>query len=86
MKNCQRAINKSKSILTYLTIGLRIHEPKKPSLISQILDPYQVTPGEFAQINVALFAHVNAALMLFHQLKVLIHLRARLRNLIDLIY
>ena len=40
----------------------RLHEQINPSLIAQILDPYEVTPGEFAQINVVLFAHVNAAL------------------------
>ena len=39
-----------------------LHEQKKPSLIAQILDPYAVTPEEFAQINVVLFAHVNTAL------------------------
>ena len=30
-------------------------------MIAQILDPYEVTPGEIAQIKVVLFAHVNAA-------------------------
>ena len=34
----------------------------KPPLIAQILDPYEVTPDEFAQIKHVLFAHVNAAL------------------------
>ena len=33
-------------------------------LIAQILDPYEVTPGEFAQMKQVLFAHVNAALSL----------------------
>ena len=39
----------------------RLHEQIKPPLIAQILDPYEVTLDEFAQINVVLFAHVNAA-------------------------
>ena len=39
----------------------RLHEQIKPPLIAQILDPYEVTPGEFGQIKVVLFAHVNAA-------------------------
>ena len=41
----------------------RLHEQIKPPLIAQILGPYEVTPDEFAQIKVVLFAHVNAALM-----------------------
>ena len=28
---------------------------------AQILDPYEVTPDQFAQIKVVSFAHVNAA-------------------------
>ena len=39
----------------------RLHEQIKPPLIAQILDPYEVTPDEFAQIRHVLFAHVNAA-------------------------
>ena len=39
----------------------RLHEQTKPPLIAQILDPYEVTPDEFAQIKHILFAHVNAA-------------------------
>ena len=40
----------------------RLHEQIKPPLIAQILDPYEVTPYEFALIKYVLFAHVNAAL------------------------
>ena len=40
----------------------RLHKQIKPPLIAQILDPYEVTPDEFAQIKHVLFAHVNAAL------------------------
>ena len=40
----------------------RLHEQIKPPLIAQILDPYEVTPDKFAQINVTLFAHVDKAL------------------------
>ena len=39
----------------------RLHEQIKHSLIAQILDRYEVTPVELAQINVVLFAHANAA-------------------------
>ena len=39
----------------------RLHEQIKPPLIAQILDPYEVTPDEFAQIKYVLFAHVDAA-------------------------
>ena len=45
-----------------ISVRLRLHEQIKPSLIAQILDPYEVTPGEFAQIKYVLFAHVDAAL------------------------
>ena len=37
-----------------------LHEQIKPSLVAQILDPYEVTPDEFAQIKRVVFAHVNA--------------------------
>ena len=40
----------------------RLHDQIKPPLIAQILDPYEVTPDEFAQIKYVLFAPVNAAL------------------------
>ena len=40
----------------------RLHEQIKPSLIVQNLEPHEVTPEEFVQIKVVLFAHVNAAL------------------------
>ena len=40
----------------------RLHEQIKPPLIAQILDPYELTPDEFAQIKVVLLAHVNAVL------------------------
>ena len=33
----------------------------KPPLVAQILDPYEVTPDEFAQIKYVLFAHANKA-------------------------
>ena len=39
----------------------RLHEQIKPPLIAQIMDPYEVTPDEFAQIKLVLFADVNAA-------------------------
>ena len=39
----------------------RLHEQIKPPLIAQILDPYEVTPDEFAQIKYVLFARENAA-------------------------
>ena len=39
----------------------RLHEQIKPSLIAQILYPYEVTPDKFAQIKYVLFAHVNMA-------------------------
>ena len=41
----------------------RLHEQIKRSLFAQILDPYEVAPDKFAQINVVLFAHVNATLI-----------------------
>ena len=37
----------------------RLHEQIKPPL--KILDPYEVTPDEFAQIKYVSFAHVNVA-------------------------
>ena len=46
---------------THLSVRLRLHEQIKPPLIAEILDPYEVTPDEFAQISYVLFAHVNAA-------------------------
>ena len=51
------------SFRVYLRWALRprFHEQIKPSLIAQIIDPCEVTPDEFAQINVLLFAHVHAA-------------------------
>ena len=36
----------------------RLHEQIKPPVIAQILDPYELTPDEFAQINVVLFAQI----------------------------
>ena len=39
----------------------RLHEQIKPPLIAQILDPYEATADEFAQIKHVLFAHANAA-------------------------
>ena len=44
-----------------LALRPRLHEQIKPPLIAQILDPYEVTPDEIAQIRYVLFAHVNAA-------------------------
>ena len=41
-----------------------LQEQIKPPLIAQILDPYEVTPDEYAQIKYVLFAHVNVALSL----------------------
>ena len=41
----------------------RLHEQIKSPLIAQILDPYEVTLDEFAQIKYALCAHVNTALL-----------------------
>ena len=41
----------------------RLHEQIKLSLFAQILDPYEITPDEFAQIKLVLFALVNAALI-----------------------
>ena len=38
-----------------------LHEQIKHPLFVQILDQYEVTPDEFAQIKHVLFAHVNAA-------------------------
>ena len=49
-------------LYTFQFFRPRLHEQIRPPLIAQILDPYEVTPGEFAQINVVLFAHVNAGL------------------------
>ena len=40
----------------------RLHEQIQPSLVAQILDPYEVTPDKFEQIKYVLFAHVNKAL------------------------
>ena len=40
----------------------RTHGANKPILFAQILDPYEVTPEEFAQIKDVLFAHVYKAL------------------------
>ena len=45
-----------------LVVRPRLHEQIKPPLIAQILDPYEVTSVEFAQIKYVLFSHVNAAL------------------------
>ena len=39
----------------------RTHEQIKPPLLAQILGPYEVTPEEFEQRNVTLFAHVDKA-------------------------
>ena len=39
----------------------RLHEQIQPSLVAQILDPYEVTPDKFEQIMYVLFAHVNKA-------------------------
>ena len=44
----------------------RLHEQIKPPLIALILDPYEVTLDEYAQIKLVLFAHVNAALGSVH--------------------
>ena len=38
-----------------------LQEQIKPLFIAPILDPYEVTPDEFVQIEYVLFAHVNAA-------------------------
>ena len=48
--------------LWYVSIKPRTHEAFKSMLFAQILDPYEATPDEFAQIKVVLFAHVNIAL------------------------
>ena len=45
-----------------MTYRPRLYEQIKPPLIAQILDPFEVTPDEFAQIMYVLFAHVNTAL------------------------
>ena len=37
--------------LNSLTNGPRLHKQIKPPIIAQILDPYEVTPDEFAQIK-----------------------------------
>ena len=39
----------------------RTHEANKSILFAQILDPYEVTQREFAQIKEDLFAHVYKA-------------------------
>ena len=39
----------------------RLHKQIKPPLFAQVLNPYEVTPNEFAQIKYVLFARVNAA-------------------------
>ena len=36
----------------------RLHGAKKSNLFAQILDPYEVTLSEFAQIKRVLFAHL----------------------------
>ena len=41
----------------------RTHGANKLILFAQILDPYEVTPKEFAQIKDVLFAHVYKALV-----------------------
>ena len=41
----------------------RLHEQIKPPLIAQILDPYEVTPDEFAQIKHTLFAQIRPGLL-----------------------
>ena len=50
------------NLLKHRLVRLRLHEQIKPPLIAQILDPYEVTQDEFAQIKRVLFAHVNAPL------------------------
>ena len=50
------------SIAATQSLRPRLHEQIKPPLIAQILDPYEVTLNEFAQIEVVFFAHVNATL------------------------
>ena len=40
----------------------RTHGANKSNLFAQILNPYEVTLSEFAQINDGLFAHVYEAL------------------------
>ena len=49
-------------ISTQLLHTDRKFEQIKPPLIAKIIDPYEVTLGEFGQIKHALFTHVNAAL------------------------
>ena len=53
-----------KGLLSPLKLSGLLHkgpqEQIKPPLIAQILDPYEVTLEEFAQIKVVIFAHVNA--------------------------
>ena len=39
-----------------------LHEQiQYPTIFAQIMNPYEVTPDEFAQIKVVSFAHVNKA-------------------------
>ena len=48
--------------IAFISFKPRLHEQIKPPLIAQIIDPYEVTPDEFAQIKLVLFDHVNEAL------------------------
>ena len=47
----------------------RTHGANKLILSAQIIDPYEVTLREFAQINDDLFAHVYKALSLVYMSK-----------------
>ena len=62
---CARSILELQSLLRENDPSVlmpRTHGANKPILFAQILDPYEVTPEEFAQIKDVLFAHVYKAL------------------------
>ena len=52
----------SSFFLSFFFPSPRLHEQIKPPLIAQFLDPYEVTPEEFAPVKYVFFAHVNEAL------------------------